>query len=94
MNFTEFEKSNLGYHFTAKDILIDNSWVKANLIIEIKDIRVIFWRQQYNEETYKIDVELTLFGGENRTFVLFCEPKTVENLQTYFNRIFTKIKIS
>lgn len=93
MNFYEFEKSNLGYHFTAKDILIGDLWIKNHLIVEINDIRVFFWMQQYEEATYKIDVELTMFGGESKTVVLYCEPKTIENVQAYFNSIFTKIKI-
>lgn len=91
MNFSSFEKSNLGYHFTAKDILIGDSWVKNHLIVKLNDIRVAFWRQQYECPTYRIDVQLTLFGGESKTVVLYFEPKTLEDIQSYFNTIFRKI---
>ncbi|GEM_PF-5848525 len=93
MNFSNFEKSNLGYHFTAKDILIGESWIKNHLIVEVNDIRVMFWKKQYELDTYKFDIEIKLFGGESTTVVLYCEPKTIENAQAYFNTIFTKIKI-
>lgn len=90
MNFSTFEKENLGYHSTIKDILIGNLWIKNNMIVRIDDLRVVFWRL-HEETTYRIDIELTLFGGESKTIVLYCEPKTIEDIQAYFNTIFRKI---
>lgn len=94
MNFSLFEKQNLGFYLTTKDIHIDEGWIKASQVVEIKDIRVFFWRVQWDLPTYKIDIELMLFGGEEKTITLYFEPKNIEDLNKYFNSIFQKIKIT
>lgn len=91
MNFSNFEKSNTGFHITSKEILVGRGWIELGQIIRINDITVKFWRKQYDFDTYRIDMELKLFGGESKTVVLYFEPKTLEDIQSYFNTIFRKI---
>lgn len=92
MNFKNFEDGNLGYHFTSKDILIGDEWIKSELIVNINYLRVQFWRKQWELDTYRIEARLTLFGGEEKTVILYHYPKSIADLQGYFNTIFTKIK--
>jgi hypothetical protein len=91
MNFTYFENDNLGYHFIEKDISIGNEWIKAGQIVDIKDITVKFWREHYGTLTYRIDIDLILFGGESKSTILYVEIKKELDLECYFNTIFRRI---
>ncbi|WP_086985273.1 hypothetical protein [Elizabethkingia miricola] len=97
MNFKDFEDKT-GFYLLQKDILLDNNdFVSINEVVKINSVWVRFWGEQWKELTgkteYRIEVELSLFGGESKFIVLYHSIKTIEDLEKYFSSIFYKIKI-
>lgn len=90
MNFKNFENNNLGFHYLLKDIESEDAFLKTGSILRIEDVRVRFWRKQYDYPTYRIDLELTLFEGEKVSIVLYQELDSIETLSKYYDSIFKK----
>lgn len=97
MNFKDFE-NKAGFYLLRKDIILENNdFVGINEVVKIDSVWVRFWNDHWKELTggaqYRIEIDLTLFGGESKFIVLYKSIKNIDELEKYFSSIFYKLKI-